>query len=204
MESERILNKKNSIQSVCVYCASSTKVAAHYIATAQNLGRILAERHIRLINGAGAVGLMGAINDACLEAGGEVTGIIPKFMIERGWCHRGLTECIATNDMHERKERMTHNADALIALPGGIGTMEELLEALTWKQLGLLPKPIVILNTNGYYDSLLKMLERAISDQFMRSIHRKLWTVAKTPKEAVEQILNAEPWDNNIQKLAQV
>lgn len=198
------MDGKPSVRSVCVYCASSTQAAPLYLEAARNMGRILATRHIRLIDGAGAVGLMGAINDACLEAGGKVTGIIPRFMIERGWCHPGLTETIATADMHERKEKMTQTADALIAMPGGIGTMEELLEALTWKQLGLLPKPIVLLNVNGYFDPLLQMLNRAVNERFMRLEHRQLWLTATTPVEAVEAVLQARPWDNSIDKLAQV
>lgn len=193
-----------SISSIAVFCASSTKVAAHYKETARLLGRILAQRQIRLIDGAGAVGLMGALNDACLAAGGQVTGVIPQFMVDRGWCHTGLTHLEVTPSMHARKERIFALSDGLIALPGGVGTLEELLEAITWKQLGLLPKPIVILNAHDYYAPLLAMLERAVAEQFMRPIHRTLWQVAASPEEAVAAVLNAPVWDNSIERLAQV
>lgn len=143
------------IQTICIYCASSTQIDPVYFGHARLLGRQLAEAHIRIVNGAGNIGLMGAVSDAALEAGGEVTGVIPRFMVEQGWNHTGLTETIVVNDMHERKRTMARLSDAVIALPGGYGTLEELLEIITWKQLGLYLNPIVILNTNGYYDPLL-------------------------------------------------
>ena len=134
------------IQTICIYCASSTQIDPVYFGHARLLGRQLAEAHIRIVNGAGNIGLMGAVSDAALEAGGEVTGVIPRFMVEQGWNHTGLTETIVVNDMHERKRTMARLSDAVIALPGGYGTLEELLEIITWKQLGLYLNPIVILN----------------------------------------------------------
>lgn len=125
------------IQTICIYCASSTQIDPVYFDHARLLGRQLAEAHIRIVNGAGNIGLMGAVSDAALEAGGEVTGVIPRFMVEQGWNHTGLTETIVVNDMHERKQTMARLSDAVIALPGGYGTLEELLEIITWKQLGL-------------------------------------------------------------------
>lgn len=129
---------------------------------AVRLGQLLATRHIRLINGAGNIGLMRSVADAVLQNGGEVTGVIPHFMVEQGWHHTGLTELIEVDSMHERKRLMAEKSDAVIALPGGCGTLEELLEIITWKQLGLYLQPIVILNTNGFFDPLLTMLDKAI------------------------------------------
>ena len=127
--------EKNRIASVCVYCASSTRVAPVYREAAAELGRLLGERNLRVINGAGNTGLMCAVSDGALAAGGTVTGVIPHFMVEQNWCHKGLTELVEVDNMHERKQRMADLSDAAIALPGGCGTLEELLEVITWKQL---------------------------------------------------------------------
>ena len=127
----------NKITSVCVYSASSTKIDPVYFDAARELGTLLGQRHIRLVNGAGNMGLMAAVADATLAAGGEVTGVIPRFMIEQGWHHTGLTKLVEVENMHERKQLMADLSDAVIALPGGCGTLEELLEVITWKQLGL-------------------------------------------------------------------
>ena len=131
-----------------------------------------------------------------------MTGVIPRFMVEQGWCHKGLTELIETADMHERKEVMARLSDGTVALPGGVGTLEELLEIITWKQLGLYDKPVVILNTRGYFDPLLAMFRRAVDERFMRPQHAGLWTVASTPAEAVEQLLVTPLWDKNLRKFA--
>ena len=180
--------KMNAIQSVCVYSASSTKIADCYFQAARELGELLGHHGIRLVNGAGNLGLMRACADACLEAGGQVTGVIPRFMVEQGWQHPGLTELIETEDMHTRKQTMARLSDGVIALPGGCGTLEELLEIITWKQLGLYLNPIVVLNTNGFYDPLLKMLDRAAEEHFMRPAHLDIWKVASTPTEALSLI----------------
>lgn len=195
---------KNPIRSVCVYSASSTQVPDRYFESARELGRLLALHDIRLVNGAGAVGLMRECADACLSAGGKVTGVIPRFMVEQGWQHDGLTELIETEDMHTRKQTMARLSDAAIALPGGCGTMEELLEIITWKQLGLYPNPIVILNTEGYYDPLLQMLERAAEERFMRHIHLEIWKVASSAKEAIELLYSTPLWDENVRKFAAI
>lgn len=160
--------KMNQINSVCVYSASSTKIDAVYFQAADTLGYLLAEHRIRLINGAGSIGLMRSVADAVLKNGGEVTGVIPRFMVEQNWHHTGLTELIEVESMHERKRKMADLSDGIIALPGGCGTLEELLEIITWKQLGLYLNPIVILNINGFFDPLLEMLEKAIDENFMR------------------------------------
>ena len=194
----------NKINSVCVYCASSTKIDSAYFEAARELGTLLGQRHIRLINGAGGIGLMSATADAVLAAGGEVTGVIPHFMVEQGWQHKGLTEMIEVENMHQRKQKMADLSDAVIALPGGCGTLEELLEIITWKQLGLYLNPIVILNTNGFFDPLLAMLQRAMDENFMRQQHGAIWHVASTPQEAVELIHTIPVWDSSIRKFAAI
>ena len=192
----------NKIISVCVYSASSTKIDPVYFDAAHELGTLLGQQRIRLVNGAGNMGLMSAVADAVLAAGGEVTGVIPRFMVEQGWHHTGLTELREVESMHERKKMMADLSDAVIALPGGCGTLEELLEVITWKQLGLYLNPVVILNTKGYFDPLLDMLHRAVDENFMRQQHGAIWHVARTPQEAVELIHTTPLWDASIRKFA--
>lgn len=194
----------NQINSVCVYSASSTKIASVYFEAAEELGRLLALRRIRLINGAGSIGLMRSVADAVLHNGGEVTGVIPHFMVEQKWHHTGLTELVEVDSMHERKQKMADLSDAVIALPGGCGTLEELLEIITWKQLGLYLNPIVILNVNGFFDPLLQMLEKAIEENFMRRQHGDIWKVAQTAEEAVELLYTTPVWDISIRKFAAI
>ena len=194
----------NKITSVCVYSASSTKIAPVYFDAAHELGTLLGRQRIRLVNGAGNMGLMSAVADAVLAAGGEVTGVIPRFMVEQGWHHTGLTELREVESMHERKKMMADLSDAVIALPGGCGTLEELLEVITWKQLGLYLNPVVILNTKGYFDPLLDMLHRAVDENFMRQQHGAIWHVARTPQEAVELIHTTPLWDASIRKFAAI
>lgn len=194
----------NQINSVCVYSASSTKIDPVYFTAAETLGRLLADHHIRLINGAGSIGLMRSVADAVLANGGEVTGVIPHFMVEQNWHHTGLTELVEVESMHERKQKMADLSDAVIALPGGCGTLEELLEIITWKQLGLYLNPVVILNVNGFFDPLLEMLEKAIDENFMRRQHGDIWKVAQTPEEAVELLYSTPVWDISIRKFAAI
>lgn len=194
----------NEIKTVCVYSASSTKIDPRYTACAEELGRTLARRGIRLVNGAGNMGLMRACADAVLSEGGKVTGVIPRFMVEQGWHHTGLTELVEVKDMHERKQLMAKLSDGIIALPGGCGTLEELLEVITWKQLGLYLHPVVILNLNGYYDPLLAMLQKCVDEQFMRPQHADIWKVATTAQEAVEMLLETPDWDPNVRKFAAI
>ncbi|MDR0893051.1 MAG: TIGR00730 family Rossman fold protein [Mediterranea sp.] len=194
----------NELHSVCVYCASSTKIDPAYFEAADRLGRLLAQRHLRLVNGAGNMGLMSAVADAVLAEGGQATGVIPRFMVEQGWQHTGLTELIEVGNMHERKQKMADLSDAVIALPGGCGTLEELLEIITWKQLGLYLNPIVILNTNHYYDPLLATLEQAVKENFMRRQHGDIWKVATTPEEAIDLIYSTPVWDESIRKFAAI
>lgn len=194
----------NKISSVCVYSASSTKIDAAYFDAARELGLLLAQNHIRLVNGAGKMGLMATVADAALSNGGEVTGVIPHFMIEQGWHHTGLTELIEVDSMHQRKKKMADLSDAVIALPGGCGTLEELLEVITWKQLGLYLNPIVILNTKGYFNPLLDMLAQAVKENFMRVQHGAIWQVAETPQEAIQMVQSIPLWDASIRKFAAI
>ena len=194
----------NQIKNVCVYSASSTKIAPAYFAAAEELGRLLAMRGINLINGAGSIGLMAATSNAALAEGGTVTGVIPRFMVEQGWNHTDLTKLVETETMHERKHLMAEMSDGVIALPGGCGTMEELLEIITWKQLGLYLKPIVILNVNGFYNPLLEMLQQAIDENFMRREHGSIWQVATTAEEAIELLYTTPWWDKNVRKFAAI
>ena len=194
----------SEIKRVAVYAGSSSQVSSEYIDAAAELGRTLAAEGIEIVYGAGKVGLMGALADAALDAGGKVTGVIPQFMVDNGWCREKLTNLIVTPDMHTRKEKIVSLADATIALPGGVGTLEELMEIITWKQLGLYANPIVILNTRGYFNPLKEMLERAVEEKFMREIHRNLWSIADTPRQAADLIRNTPQWDTAISKMAQM
>lgn len=187
---------------VCVYCASSSRVDSSYTDMAFSLGKLLAQENITLITGGGCQGLMRSVEDGALNTGGKAIGVIPQFMVEQNWHHTGLTELRITPDMHTRKRTMAEMSDAVIALPGGCGTMEELFEIITWKQLGLYLNPIVILNINNYYDSIIQQLERAIEEHFMGEIHEKIWSVARSPEEALEIIHSTPKWNSEIRKYA--
>lgn len=185
--------KQKNKGNVCVFCASSANIDKRYLEAARELGALLAQGGWQCVNGGGAVGLMGAVTDGALDAGGQVTGVIPMFMVDNGWCYDRLDDVIVTADMHQRKQMMSEMADAVIAMPGGVGTLEELLETLTWCQLGLVKVPVIILNTLGYYDPLLAMLQHAIDEGFMKPSHSQLWTVASTPAEAIARLEDNSP-----------
>lgn len=189
---------------IAVYCASSTQIDECYFRDARRLGQLMAEAGVTLVNGAGNMGLMAESANGCLEAGGKAIGVIPSFMIKEGWCHEGMTEIIETADMHERQGRMAELTDAGIFLPGGCGTFAELMELITWKQLGLYLNPIVLLNTNGYFDALLSMMLNAISQNFMRPVHADIWCVAPTPEEALKMALETPKWDTSIRRFAKI
>lgn len=190
------------IKSICVYCASSSQIDTKYVDAAYALGEGMAARGITLVNGAGNQGLMRASADGCLQHGGQAVGIIPSFMIEEGWCHQGMTRLVKTPDMHIRQQKMAEESDAAIFLPGGCGTLAEMSELITWKQLGLYLKPIVILNTDGYYDSLLRFLQQAADERFMRQQHTAIWRVASTPLEALDLVQDTPLWDTSIRRFA--
>lgn len=174
---------------ITVYCASSPEIAPAYFSAARELGAEIAGRGLAVVNGGGARGLMGAVSEGALEAGGEAYGVIPRFMVDAGLCHRGLTRAEVVPDMHTRKRLMAEMSVGAIALPGGVGTLEELLEMLTWRKLGLYPGRVVILNTEGYYDPLLAMLRRSVEQRFSTAASSADWLVASTPKEAVDMAL---------------
>ena len=173
---------------ITVYCGSSSTLAPVFTRAAQALGQEIARSGAKLVTGAGRTGLMGAAADAALAAGGSVKGIIPQFMVDRDWHHKDLSELIVTPDMHVRKQLMAQS-HACIALPGGIGTFEELCEIITWRQLGLFKGNIVIFNADDYYSPLLEMFGKAVATGFMRPDHLKLFAVASTAAEAVELAL---------------
>lgn len=199
-----MVRKMNVIKSIAVYGASSPTIPQIYKNAAHDLGALLATKHICLINGAGKEGVMGACSDACLEKEGRVCGIIPRFMVDNGWCRDGLSELIITEDMHERKRKMADLSDAAIAMSGGCGTLEELSELITWKQLGLYTKPLVILNTNGFYNDLLAFFRRCVDEHFMREEHLVLWQVATTPEEALCMVETTPAWDVTIGKFVKL
>ena len=173
---------------ICVFCASGGGPKPYYRA-AEELGSLFALRQVELVYGAGKVGLMGSLADACLQAGGCVTGVIPRFMVERGWQHQGLTRVFVESSMAVRKEKMRQLAQAVIVLPGGCGTMEELFETITARQMGHFPHPIVLLNTLGYYDELRRWLVRAETEGFMREGPARMVEFAQTPEEALRLAL---------------
>ena len=187
-----------AIKTITVYASASPRISTVYFDAAAKLGKLLAEKSITCVNGGGIKGLMDAVTNAVLENGGNVCGVVPRFMIDRGWIHKSIQEIIITEDMHSRKKAMAERADAFIALPGGLGTMEELLEIITWRQLGLHSKPIVILNISGFYDHLLSMFEKADRENFVHSVLAEYFKVASSPEEALEIILNQKQKENDI------
>lgn len=182
------------VHRICVYCASSSQCDAYYFEQTKQLGALLARSDYAIVYGGGGAGLMGALADAALAAGGEVIGVLPHFMKEVEWGHNGLTSMHLVDDMHERKRTMIESSHALIALPGGCGTLEELLEAITWKRLGLHTNPIIIVNTRGFYDPLIAQLERCIDERFMLPKHRSMWTVVSSVEEVLPALQNASAW----------
>lgn len=188
------------INTVTVYGASSPNIDITYIDAAKRLGNIFAQSGISVVTGAGSTGLMAAIEDGVLESGGEAIGIIPTFMVREGWMHKSLTKVIETEDIHKRKELMAQMADAVVALPGGPGTFEELMEIVTWKMLNLFTKPIVILNTNGYYNPLIKMLQTSADSGFMRKEFLTAWVVVETPEDVLPAIVSNIDWKPGVDK----
>ena len=181
---------------VCVYCASSNACDPRYRDVARRLGGLLAEAGCMIVYGGGRAGSMGALADGALASGGRVIGIIPRFMRELEWGHDELTELHVVEDMRTRKHEMLTRASAVVALAGGCGTFEELLEAVTLKRLGLFLGPIVIVNTGGYYDPLLEQFARAIEGRFMDARHGAMWQVVTEPEGVVPALESAPAWDS--------
>jgi uncharacterized protein (TIGR00730 family) len=189
---------------ICIYCASSAKIDEVYFDATERLAKILVNSKVQVIYGGGGHGLMGKLADTVLAQGGQIKGIMPQFMNEVEWAHKSVTDIEFTKTMHERKSKFLENIDALIALPGGTGTLEELLEAITLKRLGQFTKPIIILNTNGYYDPLIQMLERCVEEKFLRPIHAEMWTFVNQPEEVMSAINQSMEWDENAISFAAV
>lgn len=187
---------------ICVYCASSSKIDPVYFAATERLAALLVQNKMDVVYGGGAYGLMGKLADVVLEHGGNIKGIMPKFMNEIEWAHRKVTDFEFTDTMHERKAKFLEGIDGIIALPGGSGTLEELLEAITLKRLGLITKPIVILNTRNYYEPLQQMLSRCVDEHFMDARHTDMWTFVDTPEEVILALLEPKPWDSSSIKFA--
>ena len=176
------------LRRICVFCGSSLGNREAYRQAAQTIGRLLCQGGIELVYGGGKVGLMGAVADACLHAGGRVIGVIPQLLVDKEVAHSGLTELRVVQTMHERKALMADLADAFLALPGGYGTWDELCEVLTWSQIGIQQKSSAILNVNGYYDPLLAMADRAVSEGFLRDIHRELLLTDTDPARLLDRL----------------
>jgi uncharacterized protein (TIGR00730 family) len=171
---------------LCVFCGSSKGGPAIYAETAQHFGKALAGRGWGLVYGGGHVGLMGILADAVLQAGKPVIGVIPRSMVEREWAHEGLTELHIVETMHQRKALMAKRAAAFAALPGGVGTADELFEIITWRQLHLHAKPIGLLNVAGFFDPLLAWLDRTVAEGFLRAENRALLHVAERPERLLD------------------
>jgi uncharacterized protein (TIGR00730 family) len=189
-------------QKVCVYCGSSRQCDAAYLKAAEQLGRVLARNNFTVVYGGGSDGSMKSLADGVLAEGGRAVGIIPEFMVELEWVDPRLAETVVVNDMHERKKRMIEGVDAVIALPGGCGTLEELMEAITWKRLGLYLGAIVILNTQSFYQPLIRLLDRCIGERFMDSRHARMWNVVGDPEEVPQAISAAAPWSEDCRSFA--
>lgn len=189
---------------VCVFASSSSRINSDYGDAAIKLGSLLAKSRTDVVFGGGGIGLMGKLADAVIENGGRITGVIPSFMKEEGWGHTGLTDMIITPDMSERKKRMFAMSDSVVALPGGVGTLEELTEAITLKQLSLFNGPIIILNTLGFYNSLLEFLEKMISHQFLRLEHKGIWQVVDTPEEVIVALNKKDRGNEAWRKIAKI
>jgi uncharacterized protein (TIGR00730 family) len=181
------------MKAICVFCGSSSGAKPVYRDAAITLGREIAERGLRLVYGGGKVGLMGAMADAALEAGGEVVGVIPQALVDEEVAHNGVTELIVVGTMHERKAWMADIADAFVAMAGGFGTFEEFCEVLTWTQLGFHKKPCGVLNVDGYYDPLLELFDRAVTDCFLRPEHRAIVLTAETAADVLDQLAAWKP-----------
>jgi hypothetical protein len=178
------------LRRICIFCGSSSGTREVYRQTAQTVGRLLCRRGIELVYGGGHVGLMGIVADACLNEGGRVIGVIPQALADREVAHTGLTELRIVSSMHERKALMADLSDAFISLPGGYGTWEEFFEVLTWSQLGIQRKACGVLNVDGYYDPLLEMADRALSEGFLRDVHRNLLLSDSDPERLVDRLSN--------------
>ena len=181
------------MQSICVFCGSNIGANPAYAEAARDLGRRIAGRGLRLVYGGAKVGLMGALADAALAAGGQVTGIMPIALVEKEIAHAGLTEFHTVGSMHERKAMMADRSDAFLGLPGGAGTLEEVFEVWTWGQLGHHRKPVGLLNVAGFYDGLAAFLDHQVHERFVREEHRRMLTIEADPEMILDGFASYEP-----------
>ena len=191
-------------RAVCVYCASSRSAHPDYRAAARRLGEVLAAEGVGIVYGGGAVGSMGALADGALARGGRVIGVLPRFMADLEWGHKGLTDLQLVEDLRTRKHMMLTLSQAAIALPGGSGTLEELLETITFKRLGLYLNPILLVNTRGFFTPLLEVLARAVEERFMDQRHLLMWQVVATPEEVPAALARAPAWSAEARAFAAV
>ena len=189
---------------ICIFASSSSRIDNEYAIAASRLGTLLALAKLDVVYGGGGIGLMGKLADAVLENGGKITGVIPSFMKDEGWDHSAVNEMIITSDMGERKKRMFELADAVVALPGGVGTLEELTEAMTLKQLGLFKGPIIILNTLNFYKSFIDFMEHMVAGNFLRYEHKGMWEVAGTVEEVIDLLGKKNGWHHDPRSIAKI
>ncbi|PTY07137.1 TIGR00730 family Rossman fold protein [Opitutaceae bacterium EW11] len=179
---------------ITVYCSSSAATPVSYRDAAFRLGSLCAKRQVGVVYGGGGIGSMGHLADGVLSEGGRILGVMPHFMRELEWAHAGVADVVWTDDLSERKKLLMERGEALVALPGGSGTLEELLEAITAKRLGIYLRPIIIVNQNGFFDGLITLLDRCISEEFMDARHRQMWTVVGSVDEVFDAIAAAPAW----------
>jgi uncharacterized protein (TIGR00730 family) len=187
---------------ICVYCASSAKIDKSFFEATEKLALLFVKEKIEVVFGGGGVGLMGKLADTIIANGGKIKGIMPGFMNEAEWAHKGVSDFEFTETMHERKTKFLQGVDAVVALPGGTGTLEEILEAITLKRLGYFTKPIIILNTNDFYGPLIEMLEKCVRENFMHKKHLEMWTFVREPEEVIDAIRNASVWNKDAIRFA--
>ena len=189
-------------KSICVYCASSRQADPAYAAAAYELGAIIARAGAELVYGGGLAGSMGRLAQGALDAGGRVIGVIPRFMEEMEVFNHGVSELIVVDDMHARKRRMLDGSDAVVALPGGAGTLEELFEAISWKRLGLYTKPIILVNTLGFFNHCMALLNHCVEQKFLSERHNAMWTVVEDSSAVLPAIAAAPQWEESARKWA--
>ena len=191
-----------STKLVAIYCASSDKIDPLYLTHARDLGALLVENNLGIKYGGGSIGSMGAIATSMLERNGRVVGVIPQFMVDVEWANPNVKEMIVCDTMAQRKEILLSDVEAIVVMAGGVGTFDEMFDALSLKKLGKFHKPIIILNTNNYFSPLLQILDQSIEQQFMRQEHREMWQVAYEPHEVIPLILNTPHWNDEALKIA--
>jgi len=191
-------------KNITIFCASSPKIPHQYFEVTKKLTRLLIEKGYGIIYGGGASGLMGCVANTTLEINGRIKGIIPRFMIDVEWEHKGVNDMVHVDSMHKRKELLIKNTSGVIALPGGTGTLEELYEVVSLKKLGQFPHPIILLNINNYFNPIIKMAQKMADENFMRQKHLKLWDIANTPEDVLASIKNHKPWGPEVIEFASI